>query len=333
MRKIIIAQIGAEHDHAAPVFTSLKKQTDIFDLVGYAIPEGEINVAPAVYEGYRQMTVEELLQTPGLDAVAIETSETNLTEYALMAAERGLAIHMDKPGGCELDDFEKLIAIVKEKNIVFHTGYMYRYNPEVKKLLQDIREGKLGEIYAVETHMDCRHTPEKRQWLGKYPGGMMFFLGCHLIDLIYQIMGEPEEVIPMNVSTGFDGVTADDYGFAVLRYKNGISFAKTCANEPGGFLRRQLVVCGSKGTVQLMPLEEYESLENPGSMLVTRTRNVTEDLGNWANNGVNGVSAAYDRYDTMLATFAAFARGEGENPYTPDYELAVYKLVLRACGK
>ena len=112
-----------------------------------------------------------------------------------------------------------------------------------------------------------------------------------------------------------------------------ISFAKTCANEPGGFLRRQLVVCGSKGTVQLMPLEEYESLENPGSMLVTRTRNVTEDLGNWANNGVNGVSAAYDRYDTMLATFAAFARGEGENPYTPDYELAVYKLVLRACGK
>ena len=333
MRKIKIAQIGAEHDHASSAFGSLKKQSDIFDLVGYAIPEGETNVAPQAYEGYTPMTVEELLDTPGLEAVVIETSETNLTKYALMAAERGLAIQMDKPGGCELSDFEKLIANCREKNLVFQTGYMYRFNPEVKKLLKDIKEGKLGEIYSVETHMDCRHTPYKRQWLGKYPGGMMFFLGCHLIDLIYQIMGEPEEVIPMNMSTGFDGVTAEDYGFAVLKYKNGVSFAKTCAYEPGGFLRRQLVVCGSKGTVQLMPLEEYESLDKPGSMLVTRTRSVTDGLENWANDGVKSVCEAYDRYDNMMAAFASFVRGEAENPYTLDYELAVYKLVLRACGK
>ncbi|MCQ2445607.1 MAG: hypothetical protein MJ141_01810, partial [Clostridia bacterium] len=152
MRKIKVAQIGAEHDHASSAFGSLKKQSDIFDLVGYAIPEGETNVAPQAYEGYtpmtvkelkttyvykgetNPMTVEELLDTPGLEAVVIETSETNLTKYALMAAERGLAIQMDKPGGCVLPDFEKLIAMVKEKNLVFQTGYMYRFNPEVKKL-------------------------------------------------------------------------------------------------------------------------------------------------------------------------------------------------------
>ena len=186
MKKIKIAQIGAEHDHACHAIRSLKKQDDIFELVGFAVPEGEKLCEPEAYEGVERMSVEELLAIPGLEAVAVETSEMNLTKYSIMAAERGLAIHMDKPGGTELADFEKLIELVQSKNIVFHTGYMYRYNAAVIKLLQDIKEGKLGEIYSVEAHMSCMHTQQKREWLGTYKGGMMFYLGCHLIDLIYQ---------------------------------------------------------------------------------------------------------------------------------------------------
>ena len=34
----------------------------------------------------------------------------------------------------------------------------------------------------------------------------------------------------------------------------------------------------------------------------------------------------------MMAGFASYVRGEKENPYTLDYELELYKLVLRACG-
>ena len=80
-----------------------------------------------------------------------------------------------------------------------------------------------------------------------------------MIDIILRIMGEPEEIIPMNCSTGIDGIAGKDYGFAVFRYAKGVSFAKTCAKELGGFERRQIVICGSKGTIELRSLEEYES--------------------------------------------------------------------------
>jgi len=43
-------------------------------------------------------------------------------------------------------------------------------------------------------------------------------------------------------------------------------------------------------------------------------------------------SASFDRYNTMLRNFAAYVRGEKENPYTPDYELKLYKFLLRCCG-
>ena len=41
MRKIKIAQIGIGHDHAGVVLMSLRKQTDIFEVVGIHIPENE----------------------------------------------------------------------------------------------------------------------------------------------------------------------------------------------------------------------------------------------------------------------------------------------------
>ena len=43
-------------------------------------------------------------------------------------------------------------------------------------------------------------------------------------------------------------------------------------------------------------------------------------------------SEYYDRYDDMMRNFAEIVRGK-ENPFPYDYELNLYKLVLRACGK
>ena len=44
---------------------------------------------------------------------------------------------------------------------------------------------------------------------------MMFFPGCHLIDLIYRIQGEPK-IIPLNRSTGYLGASGEDFGMAIL---------------------------------------------------------------------------------------------------------------------
>ena len=242
MKKLKVVQIGIGHDHATAILDCMLMQTEIFEIAALAVPESEKADFSDRIEKYKEkipvMTVEEALDTEALDAVIVETEEVNLTKYALLAAKRGLPVHMDKPGGLDADDFEKLIGLAKSNNTVLHFGYMYRYNDSITEAVRKARSGELGEVYSVEAHMDCWHTPEKRQWLSRFPGGMMFFLGCHLIDLILQIMGEPQKIIPMNRSTGIDGVTGEDYGFVLFCYKNGISFAKTCAAELGGFSRR-----------------------------------------------------------------------------------------------
>ena len=50
-------------------------------------------------------------------------------------------------------EFEKLINILKRNNTIFHTGYMYRYNPYILELLEEVRNGELVDILSVEAQM------------------------------------------------------------------------------------------------------------------------------------------------------------------------------------
>ena len=339
MKKIRIAQIGTGHDHASAAINTLKRLSDIYELVGFAVvPEDSLNDKAmryeshiSDYEGVKQLTVEEILNDSTLDAVCIETEDRALTKYALMAAEKGLHIHMDKPGGISDEEFDKLVDLAKEKNIVFHTGYMYRYNPAVIKLKEDIKSGKLGEIISVEAQMNCTHPLSKRDWLGNYPGGMLYFLGCHMIDIVYSIMGEPLEIIPLSCSSCKDGTKGQDFGMVVFKYKNGVSFAKSTAVEHGGFARRQIVVVGTKGTVEINPLEWYaESENNLFSPQITVTReNFSES---WGQAGEKSTSDVFGRYETMFRSFSEFVCGEKENPVSGEYEKKLHKLLLKSCG-
>lgn len=337
MKKLKVVQIGIGHAHATSAFNSILKQDELFEVVGFAVPESEKTDFPDRIAEYRDdrgvkfYSVEEALNIPGLDGAVIETEEKNLTRYAIMAAEKGLHIHMDKPGGMELAEFEYLVNTLKERNLTFSLGYMYRFNPKIIEAMEKIKNGDIGEVYCVEAHMDCEHDKGAREWLAQFPGGMMFFLGCHLVDLIYRIQGEPEEVIPLNCVTGSDGVEAEDYGMAVFRYPNGISFAKSCANEIGGYMRRQLVICGSKGTLELKPLEARTETDER-DYLYTEMREIHQGQS-WFAAGEMTNSGYFNRFDDMMRNYAESALGLKENPYTHDYELNLYRLLLKACGK
>ncbi|MBQ8509996.1 MAG: Gfo/Idh/MocA family oxidoreductase [Clostridia bacterium] len=331
MKRLKVAQIGIGHDHAVPTFDSCLRQSELFEMAAYAPGIGEEDRTPHdtfTKNGVPRMTPEELLEIPGLDAVIVETDDWHLTEYALAAVKKGLPVHMDKPGTPSQEEFDELCRAAINGNVPLQLGYMYRYNPMIIDLMQQIKNGELGEIFCVEAHMDCEHVANKRQWLDHFKGGMMYFLGCHLVDLIVQICGVPEEVIPMNAVIGHEGVTAEDFGMASFRYKNGYSFAKTCALEYGGFLRRQLVVCGTKKTVELRPLEQ--AVEN--GLQITRSRVCTPGKG-WNTDGVYDKSEAVNRYDSMMADFAAMARGEKTNPVSLEYEAQLHRIILAACGE
>ena len=108
MHRVRIAQIGTGHDHAIYTFISLIKNTTDFEVVGIAETNPEridaLNTSP--YCDYPHFTLQELLAMPELDAVAVESDEELATDIAQKFLDRGVAVHLDKPGTADIPSFE-----------------------------------------------------------------------------------------------------------------------------------------------------------------------------------------------------------------------------------
>src|SRR4051794_4265986 len=73
--KIRIGQIGTKHAHAAGKMDTMRKSED-YEVVGIVEPDAEWRAKAeksATYQGVPWMTEEQLLNTAGLQAVAVET--------------------------------------------------------------------------------------------------------------------------------------------------------------------------------------------------------------------------------------------------------------------
>ncbi len=337
MNRIRVVQYGTwKYTHAAHTMSCLRTMPEEYEIVGVCEPEAERRAAaekePA-FAGLRWMTEKEILQTPDIDAVLIETKETEQAADALRFAKAGYALHVDKPCGGSLAEFEELMSVVRAKDLPFQVGYMYRYNPAVVQALETVRAGKLGDILSVELQMSqCYHGGMLR-FLGDLPGGMMYYLGCHLVDLLVLIQGEPLEVVAMNTATQTEFPDIVDFGFVVFRYSHGLSFIKSVACEVSGSVRRQLVISGTKGTIELKPLEDPVKVDGVFSADRVSCRTFyPSKLFSFDQRYQLTQYPPFGRYDDMMRDFARIVRGEKQNDFPIEHEERVFRLLNRICG-
>lgn len=69
----------------------------------------------AQYKDIPWLTEEQLFNTPGLEAVFVETDVPDLVPTAKRCLEAGVHIHMDKPAGYSLQEFADMLDIAREK--------------------------------------------------------------------------------------------------------------------------------------------------------------------------------------------------------------------------
>ena len=325
---IKIGQIGIGHNHGAGKMSAVRKFPDLFQVIGYAEDNEEWvqkRGQLSCYADLPRLSEAELLAQ--CDAILVECDVWNLTKTAQRCIDAGKHIHMDKPASGTLEEYKTLLDTAKAKNLTVQLGYMYRYNPAIRKCMELIESGALGEIFSINAEMSTRHTDEYREWLRHFSGGTMYIFGCHLIDLIVKILGKPETVITRNKHSGLNGIDVADNCFALLDYRNATAKVTTASVENNGWGRRQFVVCGTKGTVEIKPLEI------PTTMTLSTSEMITIDYAVCKQDIEIPDTPSEIRYDEMMQEFAAILQGEKPNPYSYDHEYAVQEVLLRAISE
>ncbi|MEQ1861130.1 MAG: Gfo/Idh/MocA family oxidoreductase [Chthoniobacteraceae bacterium] len=320
--RVRIGQIGTGHAHAGGKMDAIRSSAE-YEVVGVVEPDAARRARAEqskTYASLRWMSEDELLAAPGLQAVAVETEVKDLLAVAARCIAAGKHIHLDKPAGESLPAFKRVLDEATARKLTVQMGYMFRYNPAFVLLFQLLRDGALGEVFEVDTVMSKLIDPAGRKALLPYRGGSMFELGCHVIDAVVTVLGRPQKVTAFNRSTAGDGFP--DNQLAVLEYPKATATVRSALVEVDGGARRQFVVCGTKGTFDLRPIEA------PAVRLA-----LDAARGEW-KRGYQDVKfpKSGGRYDGEFADLAKVIRGEKEFAFSPAHDLAVQETVLLASG-
>lgn len=321
-RRIRVGQIGVAHGHATKL--SVYRQSDDYEVVGIVEPDEALRAEAMKQPAFKDLswlTQDELLNGEGLDAVLVETRVRESLDAAEACIDAGIHVHLDKPAGTSFSQFRRILSKAESKQLVLQMGYMYRYNPAFVLLRQMLQQKWLGEIFEVHTVMSKVVEPEDRLELAEYPGGIMFELGCHLIDLVVGYFGSPDAVTSYRRHSSPIADSLADNMLAVLEYNSLIATVKSSAQEVQGGDRRHFVVCGTEGTVHIQPLDSPSA-----------TITLSSARGSFHSGQQTITFPKYTRYVDDAADMARIIRGEKVSDFSYAHDLAVQRTVLQACG-
>jgi predicted dehydrogenase len=320
--RIKIGQIGVGHAHASKL--GVYRKSDDYEVVGIVEPDDALRKraeGTPTYKDLKWMTREQLLNVPGLQVVLVETRVRDLLDNAEACVAAGKHVGIDKPAGESLPQLRRILESATKQKLMVQMGYMFRYNPGVVLLREIHKQGWLGDVFEVHALMSKVVDAASRKELVPYKGGMMFELGCHVLDLVIGILGKPNTVEghSRHVSKLDDGLL--DNMLAVLTYPKALATVKASGVEVEGFERRHLVVCGTEGTFHIQPLD------NPSAKVA-----LSKARGEYRKGYQDVKFPRYERYVGDAADMARVIRGEKAHDYPPEHDLVVQETLLKACG-
>jgi predicted dehydrogenase len=340
--KIKYAQVGTGHSHAAGKMDAVRRLADLYEVVGYAEADPELAARAArskTYEGLPRLTEEELLSRADVQVVGIETRMAVSSMWAERAIAAGKHIHLDKPGALLHGNFSRMRREAEKRRLIVQMGYMLRYNPAFELLFRAVRAGALGEILEIDCAMGKLASAAMRHELAEIPGGGMFELACHIIDVAVTLLGTPNRVAAFTkrtraslfatpttatASSSLDkelpGDNAADNQLAVLEYDKATATIRCNHADPFGGPRRRFAVAGTKGAMEIVPLESGRCrlmLSEPFEVYKKGDQSFT-------------LNVPPGRYDGEFADLARVVRGEKKLAWDANHDIAVHETVLRA---
>lgn len=175
------------------------------------VPEAVERAAKAYPTAKGCKSLAEFLDTPGMNAVIIGTSNNVHAKYTIAAAKRGMHVLCEKPLAMNPAEAKKMLNAVRDNGVVGMANFGYRRTPSFKAIREMVRKGVFGKIHRVRAEFLqgwLRDPNANIVWRNQkeFAGfGALGDLGSHMIDSVAYILGaKPKRAIgfhSINVAT------------------------------------------------------------------------------------------------------------------------------------
>jgi predicted dehydrogenase len=209
--------------------------------------------------GIPRRTVADILADPDVHAVLIHSTSDSMVDLSIAALESGKAVLVEKPGGRDAADLDRLVDVVEGTGGICQVGYNFRYSPAVQTAQRAVKEGWLGEIVQARLHGACSLNEAATSHLNQPEdmGGALFVIGCHVIDLMLHHFGRPASVnaVVSKLPEAIPGDNREDAAGAIFRYPDKVVTVDFVSWDPLPWCESwDVSMYGTKGVLHAGPL-------------------------------------------------------------------------------
>lgn len=262
-QKLRIGVLGMTHDH---VWGNLKdlKASALGELAAAADPNEELRAkvqqeygCPQVFEDYH-----ELLEETELDAVYIFGDNATGAELAVMAAEHGLHVLIEKPMASNVDGANHMLAAARQAGTALMINWPFAWWPQLQKAFSMAKGGEIGQIFQTKyrsahagpKELGC--TPYFYNWLydAELNGaGALMDYCCYGAALARYVLGQPSRVTGVMGHCLKDYITLDDNAVIVMQWPRAIAISEASWTQIGHLTSYFATIYGSEGTLHVEP--------------------------------------------------------------------------------
>lgn len=206
---------------------------------------------------------EDLLEDKDVEAVLISTPHFLHKDQAVMAAQAGKHILIEKPMANSLDEAEAIIAACEKHKVMFTVNYSFRYLPKIQMARKLVEDGALGDITGAQ--LISHQFKDPGYWTGarsnspddwrasreKSGGGLLMMTTCHTIDYMYYITGLKASRIYSEYGTLNSSAEVEDIITISFRLDNGAVGCHSASSIMRGTMQSEDRIWGTKGTLIL----------------------------------------------------------------------------------
>ncbi|RUT30224.1 oxidoreductase [Arsenicitalea aurantiaca] len=182
------------------------------------------------FPGARFAVYEAVLADPEIDAVYIALPHTGHAQWAILAAEAGKHVLVEKPMALTAFEADAMIHAARKAGTFLGEAFMYRLHPQTQRLIDLIAEGAIGEVRLIRSSFGFKlpgFMPEHRLYANDLAGGGILDVCGYPVSMVRLVAGaatgrpflDPDRVAGV-AHLGQSGV--DEWASAVLHFPGGI---------------------------------------------------------------------------------------------------------------
>jgi len=203
----------------------------------------------------------------GANVIHVLTPPAAHAKVATAALERGCHVLIEKPITEDADEARKLGALARQKGLVASVNHSLLYDPQVKRALDAVAAGALGQVVSVDILRGSEYPPYEGGPLPPWyrDAGYPFRdIGVHCLYLLQALLGPIEGVDAEWSSLGGDPNLAFDEWRAMVRCARGLGqFQLTCNTPP---MQSQLIIRGTKSVLRVDRFAMYHGKKSNTSL-------------------------------------------------------------------